>query len=444
MGIGAENQVKNQVTSIYEAIDELCGSVSLPKMYTVQQRLCDEKLFPEQIPDSVRAELFRAGFQNRIHAGQTIAITCGSRGVANIALIIRSIVSFVKERGAKAFVFPAMGSHGGATAEGQRAILTSYGVTEDFIGCPIKATMQTVQIGTTEEGLPVFIDRYASEADGIILCGRIKAHTGFRGPYESGLMKMAVIGMGKQHGAETVHESGFSNLGRILPQVGNVILNNVPVIGGLAVIENAFDETNRVEAVLRENIPLREPELLLEAKQKMGRLFLNRTDVLVVDQIGKDISGDGMDPNITGTYADPSIMDVQPEEFHAQRIAVLDLTPESHGNYTGVGMSSVTTQRLVSKAVPELTYPNTITSTVLCEIKIPLTAANDRQAVQVCVQTCNGIDKKNPRIIRIHNTAAIGTILVSEACLADCEANENLEVLSGPVEWPFDADGNLF
>lgn len=425
-------------------IDGLCGSIVLPKMYKVRQRLCDENIAPAQIPQTVRAELMRSGFQSRIHAGHRIAITCGSRGVANIALIIRSIVEFVKEHGADPFVFPAMGSHGGATAEGQRAILESYGVTEAFIGCPIRATMQTVRIGTTEEGLPVFIDWFASEADGIILCGRVKAHTGFRGPYESGLMKMAVIGMGKQHGAETVHESGFANLGRILPQVGNVILKNAPVIGGLAIIENAFDQTNRIEAVLCEDIPTREPELLAEAKEKMGRLFLNRADVLVVDQIGKDISGDGMDPNITGTYADPSIMNVQPNEFYAQRIAVLDLTDASHGNYTGVGMSNVTTKRLIQKAIPELTYPNSITSTVLCEIKIPLTAENDRQAVQVCVQTCNGIDKKNPKIIRIHNTADIGTILVSEALLSECIGSENLEVQSGAADWEFDKNGNLF
>lgn len=385
----------------------------------------------------------RVGFADRIRSGSSIAVTCGSRGVANIAVIIRAIVEYVKEAGGIPFVFPAMGSHGGATAEGQKAILEGYGVTEEFIGAPIKSSMETVQIGKTEDGQPVFIDKYASMADGIILCGRVKAHTGFRGPYESGLMKMAVIGMGKQHGAETVHASGFAALGGLLPEVGKVILDKAPVLGGIAIIENSFDETNRIEAVRKEDVLLREPELLKEAKSKMGRLYLHRADVLVVGRVGKDISGDGMDPNVTGTYADPAIMNMGEEEFRAKRIAILDLTEGTHGNFTGIGTADVITKRLTSRMRPEQTYPNAITSTVLLEVKVPLTVEYDRLAVQVCLKTCNNIDATSPRIVYIEDTAHLEDIYVSENYMEECKADGNMNIVEGPLCWEFDEAGNL-
>ena len=306
-------------------VTALADTVALPRMVKVRQKLDHTNIPREEILGKVRQELLQCGMAQRIHKGDSIAITCGSRGVANIALIIKAIVDFVKKAGGEPFVFPAMGSHGGATAEGQREILTGYGVTEEYLGCPIRATMEVDQLGQTPDGMPVFIDRYAHAADGIILCGRVKAHTAFRGPYESGIMKMAVIGMGKQHGAQTVHRDGFKALGEMLPVIGKVILDNAKVLGALALVENAFDETCIISGMLKEEIMEKEPPLLKRSKEFLGKIFFDDIDVLVVDRIGKDISGDGMDPNITGRFAVPYVKG----EKNVQHIAVLDLTEES-------------------------------------------------------------------------------------------------------------------
>ncbi len=290
---------KNNVT------EQLCATVKLPKMVRVRQSFDPTHIEPADLPAVVRGELLREAVRQNIKPGMSIGITCGSRGIANIAIIIKTIVDFVKECGAEPFVFPAMGSHGGATVPGQLDVLKSYNVTEETMGCPIKATMETVYLGDTVEGSPVYIDKNAHEADGVILCGRIKAHTAFRGPYESGLMKMAVIGMGKQHGAESVHESGFNNMGRVMPQFARVIFDHTNVVAGVGLIENAFDQTFKVAGLSAAEIWEKEPELLKEAKTKMGRIWIEKTDVLVVDKIGKNFSGDGMDPNVTGAFACP-------------------------------------------------------------------------------------------------------------------------------------------
>ena len=275
-------------------VEHLCETVTLPRMVRVSQKFDHTHIEPEDIPAVIQQQLGRAEVRERIKPGMRIAITCGSRGIANIAIIVKAIVDFVKAQGAEPFVFPAMGSHGGATPEGQLEVLRSYNVTEETMGCPIRATMETVYLGNTVEGSPVFQDKYAHEADGVILCGRIKAHTTFRGPYESGLLKMAVIGMGKQHGAESVHESGFINMARVLPQFARVIFDNTNIVAGVGILENAFDQTYKLAGLTPDEIWEKEPELLKEAKSKMGRIWIENADVLVVDKIGKDISGDGM------------------------------------------------------------------------------------------------------------------------------------------------------
>ena len=241
-------------------VTRFCGDVELPPMYRIRQKFDASHIGEEELPSVVRGELERMGDQ--VRPGMRIGITSGSRGVANVALITKCIADFLKEKGADPFVFPAMGSHGGATAEGQREIIESYGVTEEYVGCPILSSMETVEVGKRPDGKPVFVDKNAFEADGIVLCGRIKAHTAFRGPYESGLMKMAVIGMGKQHGAEQVHESGFHNMGKLMPQVARVIFDNTKILFGLGLIENAFDKTCKVRALLPDEIWEQEPELL--------------------------------------------------------------------------------------------------------------------------------------------------------------------------------------
>lgn len=421
-------------------VTALADTVALPRMVKVRQKLGHTNIPREEIPEKVRQELLQCGMAQRIHKGNSIAITCGSRGVANIALIIKAIVEFVKEAGGEPFVFPAMGSHGGATAEGQREILTGYGVTEEYLGCPIRATMEVDQLGQTPDGMPVFIDRYAHAADGIILCGRVKAHTAFRGPYESGIMKMAVIGMGKQHGAQTVHRDGFKALGEMLPVIGKVILDNAKVLGALALVENAFDETCIISGMLKEEIMEKEPPLLKRSKEFLGKIFFDDIDVLVVDRIGKDISGDGMDPNITGRFAVPYVKG----EKNVQHIAVLDLTEETHGNCNGLGLADVTTKRLVDKIDVDCTFPNVVTSTVLCTPKIPLFTHSDKSCIQIALRTCNYIDRAHPRIVRIRDTMNLEQIEISEAMLPEAEASQHVEVLTQPEEWKFNEEGNLW
>lgn len=421
-------------------VTALADTVALPRMVKVRQKLDHTNIPREEIPEKVRQELLQCGMAQRIHKGNSIAITCGSRGVANIALIIKAIVEFVKEAGGEPFVFPAMGSHGGATAEGQREILTGYGVTEEYLGCPIRATMEVDQLGQTPDGMPVFIDRYAHAADGIILCGRVKAHTAFRGPYESGIMKMAVIGMGKQHGAQTVHRDGFKALGEMLPVIGKVILDNAKVLGALALVENAFDETCIISGMPKEEIMEKEPPLLKRSKEFLGKIFFDDIDVLVVDRIGKDISGDGMDPNITGRFAVPYVKG----EKNVQHIAVLDLTEETHGNCNGLGLADVTTKRLVDKIDVDCTFPNVVTSTVLCTPKIPLFTHSDKSCIQIALRTCNYIDRAHPRIVRIRDTMNLEQIEISEAMLPEAEASQHVEVLTQPEEWKFNEEGNLW
>lgn len=419
-------------------VTRLADSTVLPKMVTVRQLLDHSHIDPADLPELVRTEL--EPMRGRIRPGMSVAITCGSRGVCNIAVITRAIVDFVKSCGGQPFVFPAMGSHGGATAEGQREILRGYGVTEETMDCPIRATMEVVQVGETEEGMPVFVDRYAYEADGIILCGRVKAHTAFRGPYESGILKMSVIGLGKQHGAEHVHQDGFSDLGRLLPMIARVVFDKTNILGAVAVAENAFDQTCIVEGLLKEEIFEKEPDILRRSKERLGRIFFDDIDVLVVDRLGKDISGDGMDPNITGRFAVPYME----SEKKVQHIAVLDLTEETHGNCNGLGLADVTTRRLVEKIDVDCTYPNVVTSTVLCTPKIPLFAHSDRACIQIALKTCNYIDRENPRIVHIKDTMRLEEIEISQAMLEEARVNEHIQILGEPHDWPFDEEGNLW
>lgn len=420
-------------------VTRFCGDVELPPMYRIRQKFDASHIGEEELPSVVRGELER--MEDQVRPGMRIGITSGSRGVANVALITKCIADFLKEKGADPFVFPAMGSHGGATAEGQREIIESYGVTEEYVGCPILSSMETVEVGKRPDGKPVFVDKNAFEADGIVLCGRIKAHTAFRGPYESGLMKMAVIGMGKQHGAEQVHESGFHNMGKLMPQVARVIFDNTKILFGLGLIENAFDKTCKVRALLPDEIWEQEPELLKEAKGRMGRLLLDNLDVLVVDRIGKDISGDGMDPNVTGRFACAKSAS---GGINTQRIVVLGLTEASHHNANGIGMADVTTRRLAADTDLDATYPNAVTSTVLDVVKIPFVTENDQTAIRLGVRTCNEIDREHPRIVRIQDTMHLEEIEISEALLAEAQAAPDIEIVGGPYPWAFDENGNLW
>lgn len=423
-----------------KVVNELCKDVKIPKMQKIKQYFCDEHIKEEEISDKVFQELSRKEISDNIKEGMTIAITCGSRGIAHINTITKAIVDFVKSKDAIPFIIPAMGSHGGATAQGQLDILKDYGVTEDAMGCEIKPSMETVEVGITEEGHHVLIDKDAVEADGIIISGRIKAHTAFRGDYESGLMKMIAIGLGKQQGAEVLHESGFKNMARLMPMFARTTLKSQNIVAGLGIIENAYEEVYDLVGVTKQEIIDKEPELLEKAKSLMGRILIDEADVLIVDKIGKNISGDGMDPNVTGTYGTPYASG----GLEKQRIVVLDLTDETHGNYNGIGLASITTKRLIDKINPEITYPNAITSTILDMVKLPLFMETDKLAIQLSIRSCNEIDKDNPKLIRIVDTGKLDEIWISEALIEEAKQNKNIELIGEPEEFPFDENGNLW
>lgn len=421
-------------------VAELVKDTCVPKMFRVKQVFPRPKIEKEEIPGLIENLLSQEKFASRIKPGMRIAITAGSRGVANVALTTRCIANFVKSRGALPFVVPAMGSHGGATAEGQKALLAGYGVTEEYVGCPVLSSMEVKKIGVNEEGGDVYIDKNAAEADGIILGCRIKPHTAFRGPYESGMMKMMAIGLGKQYGAEVCHEAGFKNMAKNVPLFGKCIIQNAPILFAVPTIENAFDETCRILAVAAEDIEEQEPGLLKEAFSYMPRILVDSCDVLIVDQIGKNFSGDGMDPNITGTFCTPYASG----GIDSQRVAVLDLSPETHGNGLGIGLASATTKRVYDQLDLAAMYPNAITCTVLTGVRIPLVMESDKETIQVCIKSCNEIDKKNPRVVRIPNSLHLEHIMLSEAYLDEIRGNPNLMIESEPEYLPFDENGNLW
>ncbi len=421
-------------------VADMVSGQKLPKMFRVKQKFPRQRIAVEEIPGIIEHLLSAEKFASKVKPGMRIAITAGSRGVANVALTTKCIADFVKKQGATPFIVPSMGSHGGATAEGQREILEGYGITEEYVGCPIISSMEVKNIGLTEDGREVFIDKHAAEADGIIIGCRIKPHTAFRGPYESGIMKMMAIGLGKQYGAQVCHEAGFKNMAKNVPMFGKAIIQNAPILFAVPTIENAYDETSKITAVNADEIEEKEPGLLKEAFANMPRILVDSCDVLVVDQIGKNFSGDGMDPNITGTFCTPYATG----GIDAQRVCVLDLSPETHGNGIGLGYSSATTKRVFDKLDLAAMYPNAITCTVLGGVRIPIVMESDREAIQVCVQTCNEIDKENPRIVRIPNSLHIDHIMLSEAYYEEIKENPDIEIESEPAYLPFDDDGNLW
>lgn len=429
-----------------ETITNLIKDTPIPKMVRVRQNF-DKTCIPESdIPSIILRELDRPEIGGKILPGQKIAITCGSRGINHNALMARTIVDFVKSKGAAPYIVAAMGSHGGATAEGQLQILKDYGITEEAMDCPVKSSMETVQIGISGvRHQPVFMDKNASEADGIILFNRIKPHTSFRGPYESGLMKMMAIGLGKQKGAESIHHQSPAIMHELVEEYGRTILENAPVLGGIAIIENAYDDTYLIKGLSPEEIITEEPKLKEISYKTIAHLLFDKCDVLVVDKIGKNISGDGMDPNVSGTFGSPGRpRNGEPGPILAQRTVVLDLTDESHGNFNGIGVADVTTKRLIDKSIVDVTYPNALTSTLVNMVKMPIFAHSDENAIKLAVRVCNMIDKQHPRIVRIANTMELSHIWVSEALVEEVKAHPHMELDGELQDWGFDENGNLW
>jgi len=387
-----------------------------------------------------RKRIEEKGVLKKIKNGMNVAVAVGSRGIQNLPVLVKTTVAAIKSCGANVFLFPAMGSHGGATADGQRAMLESMGITESFAGAPIRATMEVVKIGSSSVGLPVHLDKYANEADGIVVINRIKQHVSFHGPYESGIMKMLAIGLGKQKGAEVCHNAGFGSMAENIPSIGRALIENTNILWATALLENAHHETARIEILEPHEISEREPALLAESRELSPRLFFNQLDVLILDEIGKDISGTGFDTNLVGRYSTPYAKG-GPD---ITRIAALDLTDISHGNGNGIGILDFTTRRFFDKMDFDQTYPNSLTSTIPITVKLPMVLKNDKEAIQAAIKTCNIADKSDVRLVRMKNTLSSEHILVSASLLNEVKQNPNLEVTGKLMDLEFDKNGNLF
>ncbi len=414
--------------------------IPLPRMIHVRQKFQMPRL--ASVSAAVIEEFKKPEVRDKVKPGMTIAVGVGSRGVNNIAECAKTVIAELKALGAKPFIFPAMGSHGGATAEGQKEVLDGYGVTEEFVGCPVKSNMDVVEIAKADDGMPVYLDKHAAGADAIALICRVKPHTNFRAPIESGIVKMLTIGMGKITGATTLHTYGMDMFGELLPKTAQIIMNKKNFLVGVGMVENAADETAIIEVVPQEKVFEREPVLQAKAKELMPRLQFDEIDVLLVEKIGKNISGSGMDPNITGRNCRFVEWDMKP---FVKKIAVLGLTPETHGNATGLGAADVITMKLYKEIDIGKTYANIITSTYLDGGAIPIIMNTDQEAIQLAVKTVVRVKPEDTKIVRIATTLDVVDIHVSEPMLPFIKANPSMFEIVGELEaFKFDAKGGLY
>ena len=414
--------------------------MDFPKVYRLRQNF--DRTLVQDIPGTVKAELKKLSLEKRVKPGQRVALTAGSRGVANIAVILKAAVEHLKSLGTQPFIFPAMGSHGGATAEGQTALLAHYNVTEAFTGAPVLSSMEAVEIGKTVDGVPVYIDKNASQADWIIVVNRIKPHTKFKAPIESGLMKMMAIGMGKQKGAEYYHKAALHyTFPKIIVDAGREVLKKAPVLCGIGTVENGYDETAKIAALNPNEIESREKELLELAKKMMPRLPFNEIDLLIVDEMGKDISGTGIDPNVTGRNRD--LIGVFPHPTTVKRLFVRDLTDNSNGNATGIGLADLTTKRLVNKINYQAMYMNCMTGISIEKAAVPMHFETDQEVMKVGLGSVGLTPPEKSRIVRIKNTLLVDEVEVSEVYGEELKKRSDLEILEGPKPMAFDRQGNL-
>lgn len=413
-------------------------ATTLPPLARVRQRLYDQVLLDL---DSVVIRKVQDRLNGRIQPGQRIAIAVGSRGVANIARIARGTAEAIRRLGGEPFIVPAMGSHGGATAEGQLEVLASLGVTEAFTRCSIVSSMDVVPIGATADGLPVYLDRNAAAADGIVVINRVKKHTDFRGEVESGLMKMLTIGLGKKAEAELVHSYGAFGLKKYVPEVARIILARAPILLGVASLENGYEQTAEIHAFSPDEIEAGEKRLLRKNKRTYPGFPFEQIDLLIVDQIGKDVSGTGMDTNVIGRVRIEGVP--EPDRPRIRSIVALSLTEASHGNAIGVGLADLISQRLRADIDDRAMAINAITSGFLERGKIPITLPNDRAAIETALSRFPLEVRANPRVVRVLDTLHVAEFEVSPALLDEVASAPTLAVVREARPLEFDATGTI-
>jgi hypothetical protein len=416
--------------------------MNYPRVVRLRQHL--ERPILADIPAGVTSELERLDLGRRIRPGQSVALTAGSRGIANIPVILRSVVTFLKRLGAVPFIVPAMGSHGGATAEGQRDLLHSYGITAEFVGCPIKASMEVIDLGPSPEGYPVYLDKYASTADHIGVVARVKPHTGYHGRIESGLMKMIMIGLGKHVGALAAHRILLEEpYEPVVTSVAGTVLKKAPIAFGLAIVENAADETALVRATLPDQFIATEVELLTVARHLLPKLPIRESDLVIIDEIGKDISGSGMDTNVVGRKRAYREMPTPHDLPRVRRIHIRGLSEKTHGNATGLGMADFTLTRVVEAMDYSATTINCLTAGYPEGAFIPVHFATDREVVDAALKIIGTRTPEQARVIHIRNTLQLEEVIASEACLTDPTRQTTWDVLTEPAPLSFDAAGML-
>lgn len=418
-------------------IKEILKPVIIPRMYRIRREFQSKSC--KNVEQSCVDKVLSLQHLNSMPLGSRIAVGVGSRGINQISKIVKGVVYALQAQGMKPIVIPAMGSHGGAIAEGQKQILTGMGVTEQFVGCPVQATMEVIELAKLDNGLPVYMDSIAAESDGIVVINRIKPHTAFRGRYESGLVKMLAIGFGNHIGATSCHRLGFGIMEENILAMAKVKLEQCPVLFGVGVVEDAYDQVSVVEVIDADEILNREPELLVLAKRNMPFIGFDPIDVLVVDRMGKEISGDGMDTNITGRYSTPYASGGPT----VSKLVVLSVTEKSHGNVIGIGAADICTQRLYDVIDFESTYINGLTATVCSAARIPMVFSTDEDAIRAAIVTCNSLDLRSVRFVRIKDTLHLTELMVSESLLGEARKQDDVVAIEGPFDLTFNEVGAI-
>lgn len=390
-----------------------------------------KQLFEHAGINDVRYEISKQLIESEVcdynYHNKMVAVAVGSRGIKNLDVIVKEVLLFLKSKGAYPFIVPAMGSHGNADADGQKQVLNSYGINEETMGVPVISDMETVTVGKTESGIEVFTDRHAFEADMIVVVNRVKAHTDFKGEIESGLCKMLAIGLGKEKGCTTLHEHGTMNFPRIIPDVGSFLIERLSVAFGVAIVEDAYDNTSIIKVLPAEEIIEGEKKLLKISKTMMPKIMIPEIDVLIVERFGKDVSGAGMDPNITGRASMEGAYGFKGPDI--KRIIVLDLTEESHGNACGICCADFITRKFFEKIDFDATYKNSIACFNPRSSQIPMIAENEEDALKLAVRSCRNIDFDTAKIVRIKDTLALGEIYVSENLIEAAGKNKMIQII---------------
>lgn len=421
---------------------QILKNISLPQIARVQ---CEfDRSEVSNVSEAVQSELRRKEIAECIKPGMRIAVGVGSRGLASLPEMTKALIDELILRGAKPFVVPTMGSHGGATAEGQEKILASLGITEDTMGCPICSSMETVELG--EIAVPelnvtthVYFDKNAYQADGIVMVARVKPHPAFKDAVESGMLKMLAIGFGKQRGAQAYHTAANGRMGRVVEAVASHNIRTCKVLFALGTVENAYDRVCDVRAVLAKDMVEVDKEMLIEAKQRIGHLPFDRLDVLIAKQMGKEISGEGLDPNITGRRA-TGHLDGGPQ---ITRIGVLELTPESDGNVVGIGAVDVITEKLQKRINFDISYANALTTGGLPNVRMPMVLKNDWEVFAAATHSAKLLDTTKARLVLIRDTLHLSSIYISKALAEEVKQSQNVIIETAFEDIRFDADGNL-